>query len=629
MVTSEKRLSGRLTGVIAIASFAAGCCDSKGEVPVTFGWTLQGQLPTAQNCGANQIYLWGHRAADDRTLISDGGIDCTLGVATTIWMPYAWALTIQLKDPLGTVVQASVLSTDDAPIYIFDRVPLNLTTAPLIPVDAGPDAGADAGVVDGGADASADAGADASADAGSDADAGADAGVDASVDITPPDAGAAMIVFGPPGSSTTPSTASVTVIWTAATDNVTPQAALEYKLVRAASTSAIDTVAKADDAGIVMDWTANVISQAPTGILANAPQSFAVLVRDDAGNKALYGPDTAVSMLHAPTVAGGFLYAAFPDSTASGKVSVVRSNGGPWAAVGGAGFTSLPVLWDGMSLAVSDAGEPWFASTQDTGGPASDTYTYAFSAGAWVSKGNVVGACPGTFSPTILFAGNTPYLTLRTDECTPTWGMQAMTHNGTSWVLFVPHSLVDAFFPFTRGFFFGGEIYMFFGYLFGPSAAVYHSAGGADEFAQLGGDLEAAPVSDGLRPGQVMALAGTTIYVAYPDPVTSRAVVKSCTISACTFSTLGGAPCSDGEASGIGMIVRAGVPYVVFRDHTRGGKGTIMKYSAASWTIVSTGFSTGEIASPHLVDNTTSGQIDVYYIDATDPSRATISSFLP
>lgn len=91
---------------------------------------------------------------------------------------------------------------------------------------------------------------------------------------------------------------SAQVSWGAATDAVTAANALEYKLVRAAVTADIDTVAEADavtGTNLVMDWTANTTTSAAAGLSEYTQYFFAVLVRNAAGVKALYAPVPVVT----------------------------------------------------------------------------------------------------------------------------------------------------------------------------------------------------------------------------------------------------------------------------------------------------------------------------------------------
>jgi hypothetical protein len=102
------------------------------------------------------------------------------------------------------------------------------------------------------------------------------------------------------------SATGTTVSWGAATDNVTAQANLSYKLVQASSSAAIDTVSEADAAAAVAGWTANLTSYSVSGLSAGTTYYFAVLVQDAAGNKSLYPPvsvtTSAASDTTAPTV---------------------------------------------------------------------------------------------------------------------------------------------------------------------------------------------------------------------------------------------------------------------------------------------------------------------------------------
>lgn len=92
---------------------------------------------------------------------------------------------------------------------------------------------------------------------------------------------------------------SLTVEWGAATDAITSAADLEYKVGRAASAAEIDTIAEVDALSgdsLVMDWSANTYSVAETGLSSQTTYYFAVLVRDAAGNVALYSPQSVTTL---------------------------------------------------------------------------------------------------------------------------------------------------------------------------------------------------------------------------------------------------------------------------------------------------------------------------------------------
>lgn len=88
--------------------------------------------------------------------------------------------------------------------------------------------------------------------------------------------------------------ASVTVNWPAATDANTSAANLTYKVVKAISSTAIDTVEEANaivsGSDLVMDWTAAATSQSVTGLSSGTTYQFAVLVKNSAGKISLYSP---------------------------------------------------------------------------------------------------------------------------------------------------------------------------------------------------------------------------------------------------------------------------------------------------------------------------------------------------
>lgn len=89
---------------------------------------------------------------------------------------------------------------------------------------------------------------------------------------------------------------SLTLNWGAATDDITPQVGLQYKVVKDDTALAnIDTVVEVNAKtapDLLQDWAASIITLPVTGLTAATTYHFAVLVRDGAGNMALYAPAT-------------------------------------------------------------------------------------------------------------------------------------------------------------------------------------------------------------------------------------------------------------------------------------------------------------------------------------------------
>jgi hypothetical protein len=111
---------------------------------------------------------------------------------------------------------------------------------------------------------------------------------------------------------------SIRVNWGAATDAITPQASLQYKVVRASSASLLDTVSNAQSNGTtVMDWTANTTTYNNTGLTLNTTYAYAVLVRDSSNNIALYSAQEQATLADttAPTVGTGIQYSSLSDES--------------------------------------------------------------------------------------------------------------------------------------------------------------------------------------------------------------------------------------------------------------------------------------------------------------------------
>jgi hypothetical protein len=115
-------------------------------------------------------------------------------------------------------------------------------------------------------------------------------------DATAPTAGNSGAVQASNSTSST-----VDVAWSAATDDVTAQASLQYKLVYSTSNN-ISTVDLANTNGTVAsDWADNYTSATVSGLSGNTTYYFNVLVRDGAGNMTVYSGANATTLQAADT----------------------------------------------------------------------------------------------------------------------------------------------------------------------------------------------------------------------------------------------------------------------------------------------------------------------------------------
>jgi len=105
-------------------------------------------------------------------------------------------------------------------------------------------------------------------------------------DSMPPNIGTGM-VFTSIGAT------SLNISWGVANDTVTAQVALQYKLVKATTSAAIDTIAEVEaisGVDLLQDYSANDLTQNVTGLAPSTTYFFAVIVKDAAGNRAIYAP---------------------------------------------------------------------------------------------------------------------------------------------------------------------------------------------------------------------------------------------------------------------------------------------------------------------------------------------------
>ncbi len=92
-------------------------------------------------------------------------------------------------------------------------------------------------------------------------------------------------------------TTQATVSWSAASDDLTAGPLLQYKVVKAALASSLDSLAKVEvltGASIVQDWSTNLLTKALTGLSSASTVYVAVLVKDEEGQIAFY-PAVAVT----------------------------------------------------------------------------------------------------------------------------------------------------------------------------------------------------------------------------------------------------------------------------------------------------------------------------------------------
>lgn len=177
------------------------------------------------------------------------------------------------------------------------------------------------------------------------------------------------------------------VSWTAATDDKTSASKLEYQLVRASTVADLESVGAATSitgGGIALAWSAGTVATTVSGRAQVETRAYTVLVRDEAGNVAVYPPQSVTtSSQPAPTPRGTITV-----SDAGGSQTQIA-----WAAAdapGDAGVTYLIVFApspeaidtvDEAEALASTSRLPWLppgvlAITTSTGGNAA----YAFVA---------------------------------------------------------------------------------------------------------------------------------------------------------------------------------------------------------------------------------------------------------
>jgi len=116
-------------------------------------------------------------------------------------------------------------------------------------------------------------------------------------DTTPPVPGNSGLMTSSATSST------ITLNWAKATDNASAQSALQYEVRRSASNN-LGSVAMAEANGVIVKaYTADLWSANITGLTQSTTYFFNVIVKDSAGNKAVYVARSATTLAGADTTA--------------------------------------------------------------------------------------------------------------------------------------------------------------------------------------------------------------------------------------------------------------------------------------------------------------------------------------
>ncbi len=170
----------------------------------------------------------------------------------------------------------------------------------------------------------------------------------------------------PPGGTITTgniATRSVDLAWSAASDNASAAADIQYKVFYSA-TDNISSVGDAEANGsVAQDWTDALTSKRVSGLVPNTDYFFNALARDEAGNKSAYTAATAKttpfvltagavsrtsdaigSVKFASDAAGAYYFSVVDDAAAE---PVIDTSGAGAAAIAGENTISLTTLTAG------------------------------------------------------------------------------------------------------------------------------------------------------------------------------------------------------------------------------------------------------------------------------------------
>ncbi|MPM07059.1 hypothetical protein SDC9_53363 [bioreactor metagenome] len=147
---------------------------------------------------------------------------------------------------------------------------------------------------------------------------------------------------------------SAKLTWTKGTDDITLEANLQYKVVY--STSSITTVAAAN--ALSGTWIADIATATVTGLTANTDYYFNVLVKDQAGNMALYSAATGKTTV-APSSGGTSSTPTTPSISAVVEVNGQKQDAGTASTqtTGGQTVTTIKVDDTKLDKILASSGE--------------------------------------------------------------------------------------------------------------------------------------------------------------------------------------------------------------------------------------------------------------------------------
>lgn len=446
----------------------------------------------------------------------------------------------------------------------------------------------------------------------------------------PPPTPGAAISFTGTGQNTVHRfvTGMTTVNWGAATDTVTAQASLEYRVVRSLDPSLITTESQitgcaAPSCSVVQDWTANITSKAVSGIFGNSQHFFAVAVRNGASQVSVYSPQgvetsSFVTKLN-PTNASYYLLAHDPSVNAGVLLSSTAQSA-----------LSTSFVWDtGSTLHVSSLlafgagnvlGSLWHFVGCSWISVSAVFNPLGLVSGYVDGQANTCGANRVSFPGPLVQLSNTGDFGIYQKESNGSaWLGRIRTSNyaGSTWSLTCPaleepHTMSSTF-DGTSGWIFGtttitGTQPRLIKVTLGSGCLVYTPLG----TSVLGtGRFHAdSVVSDG----------SGNIYVAYVNKTdgTGKAAVEK--FDGTSFSYVGSnLGVSAGGASQVSVYYLNSALYAVYRDHTIGGDVTVLKWNGSSWDTLASNLFGEEVNGPRMYYDSGSSNLVIVAMRLSNP----------
>jgi hypothetical protein len=310
------------------------------------------------------------------------------------------------------------------------------------------------------------------------------------------------------------------------------------------------------------------VSVLPSSLPSAIPSAIPLGVDWNYEGEPGFGKTLATGAAAVAIDSSGTPWAAFPDTSQGGKLTVMELSASGWNAVGGAGLSAGSVSY--VAMALDSSGHPYVAFQDQS---ISKATVMHWNGSAWSIVGGAgISGGPANFIALALDPSGDPFVAYQ--DMNSGYKATVMHWNGSTWT---------------------------------PIGAAGFTSARIDS------------LSLALDP------AGNP-YVAFEDSSVSDYVTVM-TWNGASWNLVGTAGFSPSQASSVALAINpSGMPYLAISNASNGGQGAIMSFNGMTWTNATPAF-TGNGASLFSLAFDASGLLYVAYLDGSNLSKGTVQTW--